>query len=152
MKNDIGFVILNLEENTLHHSILYTIRQIIDSNPYKNICIFNHECSKIDIMNIPLLHLKQAKFFNGDLFVFDTISLMLAEQFPNINNTYYYAATIPWQNKTYEYTGWRRMFLQDRLNIICQNQKIYDIYNICWREPIGIAEKFTYEQIHKLIQ
>ena len=151
MNNDIGFVILNLEENPLHHSILYAIKQIIDANPYKNVCVFNHECAKVDVLNVPLLHLKHAKFFYGDLFVFDTISLMLAKQFPNIKNKYYYAATVPWQNKKYEYQGWRNMFLQDNLNIICQNQKIYDIYDICWKKPLGIAENFTYDKIHKFI-
>jgi hypothetical protein len=151
MKTDLGFIILSLEENPIHHQILYAIKQLIDKNPYKNICVFNHECYKIDTLNVPLLHIKQAKFFYGSLFIFDIVGLMLAKDFPNLYEKYFYAATIPWETNRGSYKQWKDIFDQDNLNIICQNQKIYDIYDMCWNKPLGIAENFNYDKIQQFI-
>ena len=39
------------------------------------------------------------------------------------------------------------------INIITRGEdnRLFDIYNICWKKPIGVSERFNYEEIAKFI-
>lgn len=152
MINDLGFLILSIENTELFHNLLSSIKDFINNNPYKQICIFNSVSDKVNTFNIPLLHVKQAKFFHGDIIVFDLLSLMLIKNFPNIKNKYFFVNTIPWEHNGFSFNEWKALIEQENLNIIAQNQAIYDIFDICWKSPIGIGENFSYETISKLIR
>ena len=68
MKNrDIGFMLIKMYNNPMYDFILKSIKSCIDDNPFNHIVIFNSYCDRIDTMGIPILHLNQAKFFNGSL-------------------------------------------------------------------------------------
>lgn len=153
MAKDIGFFIPKLSNIQQHDVVLKTVRQFIDNHPYNQYVLFNSFYDKIETYNIPILHLSHAKFFYGDLFVFDFISLVIASHFPNISKLYYYAQNLPWSSsgETY-YENWRKIFDLDHLNIISNNQYVDDVYNICWKKPIGISERFSYEELTKIIQ
>ena len=152
MTNDVGFILFSIENNSFFNNLLPSIKQFIDNNPYKQICIFNSYCSMINTSNIPILHIKQAKFFTGDIFVFDIIGLMLAKDFPNVTNKYWFTNNIPWQDTNLLYSEWEKLFNQPKLNIIAQNQKLFDIFDITWKTPVGIAENVDYESLSKLIR
>lgn len=153
MKNrDIGFMLIKMYNSPMYDFILKSIRSCIDDNPFNHIVIFNSYCDRIDTMGIPILHLNQAKFFNGDLFMFDLISIILSKNFTNINTKYFYAQDIPWTlNKTTRYFEWYNIFNETKLEIIAKNQEIYDSYNICWKKPLCITERFEYEELKNSI-
>ena len=152
MNNDIGFFICKLTNNPEHNKILNTINHFIENNPYQQYLVFNSFCENINTHNIPMLHLSHAKFFYGNLFVFDFISLILASKFPNIKNIYYYANNIPWnESMRSKYTDWEQIFDMDHLKIITTNQPLYDIYNIVWKKPAGISENFSYEELANIL-
>lgn len=152
MTNDLGFLILSIENNEMFHNLLSSIKSFIDKNPYKQICVFNSSSDKVNTFNVPLLHVKQAKFFYGDIIVFDLLSLMLIKNFPNIKNKYFFVNSIPWENNGFSFNEWKSLIEQENLSIIAQNQTVYDIFEICWKQPIGIGESFNYETISKLIR
>jgi hypothetical protein len=152
MKNDLGFILLSIENNEMFHNLLSSIKSFIDHNPYKQICIFNSDSDKVNTFNIPLLHIKQAKFFHGDIIVFDVLSLMLIKNFPNLKNKYFFVNSIPWEQNGFSFSEWKSLIEQDNLQIIAQNESIYDIFDICWKKPLGIGENFSYETISKFIQ
>ena len=152
MTKDIGFFIPKLSNIQQHDIVLRTARQFIDNHPYNQYVLFNSFYDKIETYNIPILHLSHAKFFYGDLFVFDFISLVIASHFPNISKLYYYAQNLPWSvSGETPYENWRKVFDLDHLNIISNNQYVDDVYNICWKKTIGISEKFNYEELTKII-
>jgi hypothetical protein len=149
---DLGFVLIKLNNNTIYDNILDAGQQIIDNNSYANVCIFNSFCDKIDTKNIPILHLAHAKFFYGDLMCFDTMSLLLTQNFPNIKHRYFYAQNIPWFDDTSVFfTQWQKLFQSPNIEIIAKNSEIYNIYNICWKKPVGISENFKYEELNEFI-
>ena len=146
MANDIGFFMCKLTNNPEHNRILKTVKDFIDNNSYQQYLVFNSFCENVNQYSIPVLHLSHAKFFYGDLIVFDFISLIMASKFPNIKNLYYYATNIPWNESTRSrYTDWEKIFNLNQVQIIAANQPLYDIYDIAWKKPTGISENFSYE-------
>lgn len=149
---DYGFMILKLEDNPVINKIVHNIELISKHKPYNQICIFNSSNDKIYSHNVPVFHLNQSKFFFGNLFLFDIQSAILSKSYPNIHKRYFYAATVPWEkNLNADYREWEDIFKSDNIEIIAQNQYIADIYEICWKKPILIAEDFTYDKIKSIL-
>ena len=152
MTKDVGFFLPKLSNIQQHDEVLRTIKEFVNNNPYNQYILFNSFYDKIETYNIPILHLSHAKFFYGDLFVFDFISLVLASKFPNISKLYYYAQNFPWTGAgETDYDSWKKIFELDHVNIISNHQSVDDIYSICWKKTIGISEKFDYETLSKII-
>ena len=154
MKKDLGIVLLTLDNDSIYEKIFSLIKDIIDHNPYDQICVFNSKNTRINTMNVPILHISQAKFFKGNLLVFDTVSLLLAKNFPNIDTIFLYATDIFWnqseKNMT-SYSYYSDMFNTQNLQFIVPNQILYDIYSICWKKPIKICEELKYDTIKQII-
>jgi hypothetical protein len=148
---DLGMMCIKLDNGITSNSILKTGKSLIDNNPYSQICVFNSYSEVVNNHSVPILHLSQAKFFNGNLIVFDIPSLILSKSFVNISNIFYYAHDIPWTQHSVPFKYWLNIFDSENLNIIAKNQQIYDIYDICWKKPIGISEDFSYETIKDLL-
>jgi hypothetical protein len=153
MKNkNLGILLIKLNNNEVYDNIISTIDQLILNNPFSHISIFNSFSDKINTGNVPILHLSHAKFFDGDMVVFDIMGLLLTKNFPNINKRYFYTQDIPWMTDTKAYyTQWKGLFEHDNLEFIVQNQELYDIYEMIWKKPIGISENFNYEKINSFI-
>jgi hypothetical protein len=151
IKNNLGFMIINLENNSYYENILQNIKKIIDNNPYINISVFSSNCNKIMTHNVPILHLSHAKFFKGDLWTFDLTGILVAKNFPNINKKILYVNDIPWiKNRNNPYEEWERIY-DKSIDFVTNNQYTYDIYNICWKQPIDIMEEFNYEKVQSIL-
>lgn len=152
MKEDTGFILLKITNNTTNDVIFKSISNFIKDNPYQQICIFNSSNDRICNELVPIVHLNQAKFFDGNLVVFDTMSLLFAKNFPNIKTIFMYASDIFWSKNSYSsYKNIESIFKLSNLEFIASNQETYDVYQTCWKKPIGICENFNYEKLKKLI-
>lgn len=151
MSRDIGFVIVSLDNNHTSTILCNTISSFIKNRRNRQISIFNSYCERIDTMSIPMLHISQAKFFDGDLVFFDIPCLLLSRHFPLVKNKYFYAQNAPWSEIPESYSSWKQLFEQENLNIIAKNKYLYDLYNIVWKNAIGTSENFSYEQISQLV-
>lgn len=149
---DIGFILIKLFDDPMHNKVLDSMCEFIDNNPYNQYVLFNSVNQKLHTYNVPILHLSQAKFFDGDLFLFDYVSCLISKSFPNIKNKYFYAQDAWWANAPEaNYTQWQSIIMDPSLSIIAKNKTIYDIYNICWKQPIGISENLKYEELKTII-
>jgi hypothetical protein len=151
MSKDLGFVLIALDNNQISNSLCSAIRGFIDNDSKSQICIFNSYCERINTHQIPLLHIREARYFDGSLFVFDLPSLLLCSKFPSPKNIYYYAHNFPWTISAQPYSFWKNIFKSDRMKIIAQNQHIHDMYNLLWNNSIGISERFEYDKINQII-
>jgi hypothetical protein len=152
MNKNIGFILIKLQNTTTHDKILQTIKQIEDDNIYGQTIIFNSYSERIETYNLPVLHLSQAQFFHGKLIIFDLASILLTQKFPNIDKRLMYTNSLPWvtSNSTM-YEEWKSLYFQDNLDFIVDSQATYDIYNTCWKQPLGIVEGFEYEKIKEYL-
>jgi hypothetical protein len=104
-----------------------------------------------DTYNVPLLPISHARYFEGDLFVFDISSLLLSVNFPKTNNIYFFTNSTPWTASYNNYIEWKNIFNKSNVKIISNTKHIHDIYTIAWNNSIGIAENMTYDTIYKCI-
>jgi hypothetical protein len=150
--NDVGFVLVKIFNDDVHDTILSTIKEVEKNNPYNQTVVFNSYCDKSNVYNLPILHLSQSQFFNGTLFVFDLPSVILTSKFPNLKKRILYTGALPWAtNPGTRYDEWRSLYDQNSLDILVNDIDTYNIYNICWKKPIGISERFNYEEVSKFI-
>lgn len=151
-EKDYGFVCLKIDDSIASGQILNTIENMIDNMPDSQICVFNSYNERTYRSKAPIIHLNQSKFFYGNLFLFDIRSAIITRIFPNIHKRYYYATDIPWEKNSFgDNREWAEIFNHENIEIIAQNQHIADIYEICWKKPILIAEDFEYETIKKIL-
>ena len=152
-KRDYGFIVPKLTDSPNINKIVRTAEDLYNANIYSQVCIFNSYNGKVMRHSIPVLHLNQSKFFYGNLFLFDIQSVLMTNTYPNIFNRYFYATNIPWEkNNTSNYKEWLEVFGSENLQIIAQNQHIADLFEICWKKPILIAQDFTYDQIQSIVE
>jgi hypothetical protein len=152
MYNDVGFVLLKLLNNNIYDNILQCLKSVSLARPYSQVVIFNSYSEKAETLNLPILHLKQCKFFTGTLFLFDLPSVILTSTFPNITNRILYIGDTPWtQSPATTHKEWTSLYNQSNLDFIVQTQELYDIYSICWKQPLTISENLNYEQIKSFI-
>lgn len=152
INNDVGFLLIKLDNDPIYDSMLQTIAEFEHSRPYNQVVIFNSHCSKINTYNLPILHLSQAQLFYGSLVIFDLPSIILTKNFPNLTKRILYANSAPWENNPQSpYKEWDSLYNQSSLDIVTSTQSLYNIYNICWKQPIGISEKFNYETFSKFV-
>jgi hypothetical protein len=152
MKQDIGFLLLQLTNNSAYDGILQVAQKIAENNPRQQTIIFNSYCEKVNLYDLPVLHISQAQFFVGNLFIFDLSGVILTKKFPNIDKRFFYVNNAPWtQQPQTKYENWSSLYNQNSLNFIAQNEQLYDLYNICWKQPIGIAKEFDYETIQQYL-
>jgi hypothetical protein len=151
IKNDLGFILPMLEANEFTNNICNTAHRLINANQQKQVIIFNNDSTVIDLYGIPLMPVSYAKYFRGDLFVFDLSSLLVTINFPSATNVYFYATNTPWVNSYSNYMAWSKIFNNNRLKVISSNQYLHDIYTITWNNSLGIMEKFSYEQINQYL-
>lgn len=152
MNKNIGFVLIKLTNDSIYDKILQTIKEFEYNNIYGQTLIFNSINERIDSYNLPILHLSQSQFFDGTLIIFDLPGIILSRGFPNLKKRILYASNIPWHNNPQtRFTEWESLYSQESLDIITSNQTIYDIYNICWKKPLGISENFNYDELSQFI-
>jgi hypothetical protein len=149
---DIGFLIIQMNNDPVYDRILQTIKIIETNNPSGQTIIFNSQNEKINTYNLPILHVSQAQFFDGLLMVFDLPSLIMTKSFPNLKQRILYTNMAHWtMNTQTRFSEWQSLYEQNNLDIITSTEQLYDLYNICWKKPLGISETFSYEELCKLI-
>lgn len=148
---DLGILCTNMSNDKITLSLIDFAKEYYLHNPYNQVCFFNSFCEVVAPQNIPILHLSQAKFFYGNLLVLDSVSLELCGDFPNINKILFWAQNIPWAQQSRNYKEWERLFYNDKIEIIANNEQIYDIFEICYKKPKCIAERLDYEKIKQCL-
>lgn len=148
---DLGIIASQLSNNeeTLH--LVQFAQDYTKNNPYNQICFFNSFCDMVSSPGVPILHLSQAKFFYGNLFVTNIQDAELCLNFPNIYKILFFASSLPWTEQLKNYRYWENIFLNNKVNIIANNQKIYDIFKLCYKQPICLSERLSYETIQEYI-
>jgi hypothetical protein len=149
---NVGFLLPKLDNETHTQKIVYEISSYIYNNPKDHIVIFSSYNKIIDNYNVPILHINESKFFFGDLFIMDLPSVILSNKYPNISKRYFYTNSIPWEkNPNFLYTEWLGVYDSNNINIIVSDERLFNIYNICWKKPINIMETFNHDKLAQII-
>lgn len=152
---NIGFYLLNITSNNPYQTqILDMITQLCKLRPLDNIVLFNNESDIIHSnYDYYILHINEAKYFRGILFVFDANALLLTQTFPGPNKQIFITNTPQWTtNHQIPYAVWKNIYLNENIDIITINQELYNIINMCWKSPLSYLEQLNGEEINNVIQ
>jgi hypothetical protein len=151
---DIGFYLLDVEANNPRTSkIIKTIDAMCERLPYANIVLFNNQYNEIYKDNkFYILHIQQAKYFTGLLFVFDTKSALVTQTFPAPKKQILYMNEPEWSKDTsLPYSLWNNMYVKNNFEIITDKKETYDLFEICWKKPLGLISEINAEELHNVI-
>lgn len=151
---DIGFYLLDVvTNNEKQEAIINSINKFCESRPYDNVVLFNNQFAKIDIhKKYYTLHIQQAKYFDGILFVFDTKSAMLTQTFPSPKKQILYISSPEWSvNPSFPYAFWENIYMKNDLEIITDNKDVYSLCDICWKKPLHLLESINDQELINVI-
>lgn len=137
-----------------HRNILSAINGLCKIRPYDNIVLFNNQFNAIDIdAKYYMLHINQAKFFNGLLFVFGTKEALLTQTFPGPTKQIIYMNQPEWSSHIdMPYTFWSNIYLRPNIELLTDSLNTHDLLNICWKKPLPLIDSLTTENINYVIQ
>lgn len=150
---DIAFYITHADYSEQCNNIIDTINGMCSEHPYDNIVLFNSQYNRIDTnKRFPIIHLSQAKYFRGILLVFDIKSAMITKTFPSPQKQLLYVNNVAWtEDNSVPALFWQSIYANGSMSTIAQNQKIYDLLEICWAKPINIIDKINHKELYDVI-
>lgn len=151
---DIGFYLLDIQaDNDKQTKIIDSINDLCKYFPYANIVLFNNQYNNIYKDNkFYTLHIQQAKYFDGILFVFDTRSAMLTQTFPAPKKQILYIAEPEWcKDTSIPHSFWYDIYMKENIELIVANNEMYDLCEICWKKPISIVSDINGTEFKNVI-
>lgn len=134
MVKQIGFYCPHISNTPYHRSIVEVLNGLSDQ--FTNTIMFNTIYEQIENnRKFCLLPSVNARYFYGMLFCFDADSLWVVSTFPGPSKKIFITDDIIWQNKYLPSHLWTNL-LESATQIITLNKKAYDLYSICFKNPI----------------
>jgi hypothetical protein len=152
---NIGFYLLDIDvQNQKHTMILNSINALCTARPYDNIILFNNRFNTVDIDHkYYTLHISEAKFFKGILFVFDIKSALLTKTFPAPKKQILHISENTWsEKKDIPYKFWESIYMNNKFELIADNQDMFELCDICWKTPLSTVQNFQPKDIENVIQ
>lgn len=152
---NIGFYLLDISNNNQkHQQILKSINALCESRPFDNIILFNNQFNTVDLDHkYYILHINQAKYFKGILFVFDIKSAMLTRTFPAPNKQVLLVDTMEWTEKRdIPYKFWYDIYANNNFELIAENKDMFDLCELCWKKPVSVVMNFQPKDIENVLQ
>jgi hypothetical protein len=152
---NIGFYLLDIEQtNKKHQAILKCINELYTIRPHDNIVLFNNKFSSVDPeQKYYTLHISEAKYFKGILFVFDIKSAMLTKSFPAPKKQILFIDKLEWSEKRdIPYMFWKHIYNHEDFELITANETMEKLCDNCWRKPLSNLKDLNGEQINAVLQ
>ena len=152
---NIGFYLLDVDvQNQKQTMILNSINALCTARPYDNIILFNNRFNTVDMDHkYYTLHISEAKFFKGILFVFDIKSALLTKTFPAPKKQILHISENTWSaKKDIPYKFWESIYMNDKFELIADNQDMFELCDICWETPLATVQNFQPKDIENVIQ
>jgi len=150
MKNDLGIIV----DTDLYGQYKNLIVEIISKNLYNQVVLFSIEPINISDKFIPILPIMQAKFFEGNLLVFNIESVNMCKDFINIQNIFLYTNNIFWIKTPHINHFVLKDIYQNisNLKVITSSQEVADTYQSVWTtQCIIINGELNYDKISNIL-
>lgn len=149
---NIGFYILNINNDNAQQ--LACLNRLCELRPYDNIVLFNSVFNYIDTdPKYYTLHISQAKYFNGLLFIFDIKSALLTKNFPSPKKQFLFVEDMDWGKETrFPYKFWHNIYMDENIELISTTEETDELCKICWKDPIANIENYNPEEVNNVLQ
>jgi hypothetical protein len=152
---NIGFYLIDINHNNESDiRKIQSLNNLCKLRPYDNIVLFNSQFNAVDTdSRYYTLHISEAKYFKGFLFLFDVKSALLTLNFPAPKKQILFLDSIDWQHDhKFPYSFWHNIYMNDNIELISTTKEINDLCKICWKDPLSYIENYDHEEINNVIQ
>ena len=152
---NIGFYVLDIEQqNQKQQTILKCINELYSIRPHDNIVLFNNKFASVDPnQKYYTLHISEAKYFKGVLFLFDIKSAMLTKSFPTPSKQILLVDKPEWSEKTdVPYSFWKHIYNHENFELLTSSDSMAKLCENCWRKPLCNLKDLNGEQINEVLQ
>lgn len=152
---NIGFYLLDVDQNNQQQRlILNAINELCEKRPNDNIVLFNNKFNTVDPnQKYYILHISEAKYFKGILFVFDIKSAMLTKTFPAPRKQLFMVNNTEWsEKKDLPYSFWNGIYNNEDFELVTSNEDLQTLCGICWKEPLENIDTLNGETLDNVLQ
>ena len=152
---NIGFYLLDVEQKNLkQQNILQAINELYEIRPHDNVILFNNRFLTVDPnQKYYTLHINEAKYFKGILFVFDIKSAMLTKSFAAPRKQLLLVDNPEWsEKKDIPYTFWKNIYDNENFELLTSNDSMAKLCENCWRKPLCNLKELNGEQLDEVLQ
>lgn len=142
--------------NDAEKEILTLFNSLLAYNPDINGSLFTSNYQNVihQLKKFSVFPTYDAKYYYGDMLVWDVISLDMVRQFPNLNKIFYFQGpALPWMGNTHiEYKMWEKLFCNPKITIITNNKDIKDVYDHVWSSECKLLQQINWESLYEAIR
>lgn len=144
--------VLSIECNDIHRPMLMMINKWTIEKNYNTSLFTSKYDAVLPNQSFSVLPIHESKYVKDTMLVWDTLSLQLCIDFPNLKKIIYLQNNnIPWMNHpNISYDTWSRMFDNPKIQIISPYEEVVNIFKLTWNKGtlvVSLDSEQIYEHI-----
>jgi len=136
--------------------ILSLFNNLLEKNPNINGCLFttNYQNTINQLKRFSIFPLYEAKYYYGDVLVWDIISLDIVKSFPNVEKIFYFQGPyLPWTGNTHlEYSMWESLFCNPKITVISNLTEVKEIFDLVWSTKCELIKTMNAESLYEVVR
>jgi hypothetical protein len=150
MKQSIGFLSIEISDNTESNFIINYLNSLATKYPYTDMILFNSVYNKPseNLNKFSVLHINEARFFTGPIFAFNLKNMLFLKHC--IGKKIFYSLRPEWLtlNKDINYMDLKSLYTDGCDTLIIPDQQYEELYSLCWKDPV-VIEPSDYQKVMK---
>jgi hypothetical protein len=148
MKKSIGFLAIEMKEDTESNFIVNYINGFASYYPYIDTVLFNSVYKRVDkqINKFATMHISESKLFTGPIMVFNLKNMLFLKNC--IGKKIFFSLRPEWLaiNKNTNYEEIRQLY-EISPDVLCVPTPEYvDLYELCWKKP-DMLDPSNYQKV-----
>lgn len=147
MKHTLGFLSIEMNEDTESSFIVNYINNLALQYPYIDMILFNSVYKRVDESNnkFAVIHINEAKFFTGPIVAFNLKNMLFLKKC--IGKKIFYSLRPEWTaTGNVNYKDLKSLYSDSPDVLVIPSDQYKELYSLCWRDPI-VMEPSDYEKV-----
>jgi hypothetical protein len=151
---NIGVILNDLTASQLSYFVVKNFNDYLDKHPKSHIICFYQEISQHSLpANFACMEISEIWGFEGPIIAttFESAEKLLG--CATCPRPVFYLWDLEWLRTERDFASWRKVFADERMDIIVRSQSHKQIFEECWnRKVLGIVDNFNLQEIQDLLR
>lgn len=147
MKQTLGFLSIEMNDDTESKFIVDYINNLALNYPYIDMILFNSVYKRADENSnkFAVIHINEAKFFTGPIIVFNLKNMLFLNKC--IGKKIFFSLRPEWISASnVNYKDLKNLYKDAPDILLIPTDKYKELYSLCWREP-SVMEPSDYQKV-----
>jgi hypothetical protein len=148
--HSLGFLLKDIDVSQLTYYLIKNIAALLSDRSDLDVIVFQQSLIR-PAMKAPFAILHERELWSyGGVALTSTIDLARnLLEVPQCKRKVFYVTDVEWTTRT-DFETMHRIYTQ--LDLVAENQQLFDILKIYWKEPLGVAENFNIRKILEILK